>query len=292
MIFILFCYALFDFIQLIISLNTSNFINLDSRLGGFLIIFNSLFYYFALKLPIRHQFFCLIAIGIYLLIIIITEFIFLEANLCITYWLFFLFLLYSFLGQFYCAMIDSNEKYLFDYNNLNPFYALLFEGFFGILFSIIYGIFYDPFKNIIKQEYNGTQIAILTISLIMYTIFSSLKNIYRVNTTKIFTPMITSSFEYLISPIFIIVDFSLGDDFMSVTGENYIYFFINLISSLLIYFFCLVFNDFIILFFCGIDKDTHQEISRRSLQDEKLIIFDETDDDDDEDKEKIEIKYI
>ena len=190
-------------------------------------------------------------------------------------------------------MIDSNEKYLFDHNNLNPFYALLFEGFFGILFSIIYGIFYDPFKNIIKQEYNGTQIAILTISLIMYTIFSSLKNIYRVNTTKIFTPMITSSFEYLINPIFIIVDFSLGDDFMSVTGENYIYFFINLISSLLISFFCLVFNDFIILFFCGLDKDTHQEISRRSLQDEKLINFDETDDDDDdEDKEKIEIKYI
>ena len=84
----------------------------------------------------------------------------------------------------------------------------------------------------------------------IYILLSGFKNIYRVNTTKIFTPMVTSSFEYLINPIFIILDFSLNEDFMIKGEKNYTYFFINLISSLLISFFCLVFNDFIILFFC------------------------------------------
>ena len=48
-------------------------------------------------------------------------------------------------------MIDLNEKYLFDYNNVNPFYALLFEGFFGIIFSFIYAIYDNPFKKITKE---------------------------------------------------------------------------------------------------------------------------------------------
>ena len=37
-------------------------------------------------------------------------------------------------------MIDSSEKYLFEYDNINPFYALLFEGFFGFLLSIAYDL--------------------------------------------------------------------------------------------------------------------------------------------------------
>ena len=109
---------------------------------------------------------------------------------------------------------------------------------------------------------------------------SGFKNIYRVNTTKIFTPMVTSSCEYITNPIFIIVDFSLGEDFMA-KGErrNYTYFFINLIISLIISFFYLIFNEFIILFFCDLDKDTHLEISKRSSQEEKLIKLESINDD-------------
>ena len=87
--------------------------------------------------------------------------------------------------------------------------------------------------------------------------------------------MDTSSCEYITNPIFIIVDFSLGEDFMA-KGErrNYTYFFINLIISLIISFFYLVFNEFIILFF-----DTHLEISKRSSQEEKLIKLESINDD-------------
>ena len=125
MIFILFCCALFDFIQLVISIDSVEYVNFDLRLGGFLIIIDALFYKFALKLPIlRHQFFCLIAIGICLLIILLTEFIFQEINFLFSYEKVFFFLFVSLFGRFFCAMIDLNEKYLFDYNNVNPFFAL------------------------------------------------------------------------------------------------------------------------------------------------------------------------
>ena len=67
-IFIIFCYAFFDFIQFILSINTPQFINVSvtifSRLKGLLIIFDALFYYYDLRLPVlRHQLFCLIIIG-------------------------------------------------------------------------------------------------------------------------------------------------------------------------------------------------------------------------------------
>ena len=61
-IFILFCCALFDLVQFVLAINTPQFINVSasvsSRMGGFLTIFDALFYYFVLRLPIfRHQFF-------------------------------------------------------------------------------------------------------------------------------------------------------------------------------------------------------------------------------------------
>ena len=276
MIFILFCCALFDFIQLVISIDSVEYVNFDLRLGGFLIIIDALFYKFALKLPIlRHQFFCLIAIGICLLIILLTEFIFQEINFLFSYEKVFFFLFVSLFGRFFCAMIDLNEKYLFDYNNVNPFLALLFEGFFGIILTLVFYIVYKIFKGITFKQYKTYEIVILVFALIIYVILSGFKNIYRVNTTKIFTPMDTSSCEYITNPIFIIVDFSLGEDFMA-KGErrNYTYFFINLIISLIISFFYLVFNEFIILFF-----DTHLEISKRSSQEEKLIKLESINDD-------------
>ena len=84
--FILFCCALFDFVQFILSINTSKYTNvsvsIELRLRGFLTIFNALFYYFVLKLPIyKHQLFCLIIIGICLVLLIIFEILFGEITL-------------------------------------------------------------------------------------------------------------------------------------------------------------------------------------------------------------------
>ena len=72
----------------------------------------------------------------------------------------------SFIGQLIRTMIDSSEKYLFEYDNINPFYALLFEGFFGFLLSIAYDLYYNPFDNIseFKKNKSYSEFAILIIS--------------------------------------------------------------------------------------------------------------------------------
>jgi len=131
-----------DFVQFVLSFNTPKYINISrsisSRLGGFLTIFNALYYYFVLRFPIlRHQFFSLCGIGICLIIIIITEFIFQEVNIFLSYLQLFMLYLLIFIQQFCRAMIDSVEKYLFEYNHINPFYALFFEGIFGFILSLI-----------------------------------------------------------------------------------------------------------------------------------------------------------
>ena len=108
---------------------------------GLLIIFDALFYYFVLKLPkLRHQVFCLIIIGSCLLIVIVTEIIFQEINIFLSYGRFFLVFIFSFIGQFFSAMIDFSEKYLFEFNNMNPFYALFlkeFLDFFSLLLLVL-----------------------------------------------------------------------------------------------------------------------------------------------------------
>ena len=102
-IFILFCCGFFDFIQFPLSNNTDKIINVSrsirTRLRGLLIIFVALFYYFVLKLPkLRHQLFCLILIGSCLLIIIVTEIIFVEINIFLSYGTFFYIFILSFTG--------------------------------------------------------------------------------------------------------------------------------------------------------------------------------------------------
>ena len=289
-IFILFCCALFDFVQFIISMNTPQFINIsssiDSRLRGFLTIFDALFYYFVLKLRIyKHQFFCLIIIGICLVLVIIFEFIFQEINIFLSYGYLVIAIVLSFIGQFFSAMIDSNEKYLFEYDSTNPFYVLMFEGFFGFVFSFFYCLYQNPldvlkeYKN--KKGRSKSDFGILIFCLVIYTILSGLKNSFRVITTKVYTPMTTTSLDYILNPIYNSVFFALEYDFMSKRKRNYAYFFINLVIGLIISFFGFVYNEFIILFFWNLDKETHLQISRRSTLDEVFIKLEDIDEDED-----------
>ena len=274
-IFILFCCALFDFVQFIIGINAPQFINVSgsvgTRLGGFLTIFDALFYYFILKLPIfKHQIFCLTIIGVCLLLVIIFEFIFQEINIFISYGQFFAVFLLSFIGQFFSAMIDSNEKYLFEYNSV-------------IIFSFFYCLYQNPFEilNEYKKKY-PSNFGILIFCLIVYAILSGLKNSFRVSCTKVYSPMTTTSLDYLLNPIYNTIDFAIGEDFMKNGKRNIAYFVINLIIGLIISFISLVFNEFLILFFWDLYQDTHIEISRRSTLDEDTINLEEIEDDDDD----------
>ena len=70
---------------------------------------------------------------------IITEFIFQKINIFLSYGKFVGALFIIFLIHFFNSLLDSIEKYLFEYNNsFNPFITLMFEGFFGIILTLIY----------------------------------------------------------------------------------------------------------------------------------------------------------
>ena len=291
-IFILFCCAVFDFVAFMLSIITTKKINisasLDLRLTGLLIIFEALFYYFILKLPIyKHQIFCLIIVGICIVLVIIFEFIFQDINIFLSYGSFVGFIFLSLFNQFTRTLLDSNEKYLFEYDNVNPFYALMFEGFFGFTFTFFFSIYKNPI-DILKDYKNNngnynSKFAILIFCLIIYIILCGLKNSFRLITTRVYTPMTTTFAEYILNPIYNTINFALDDDFKSKGKRSYPYFFINLIIGLIISFIGLVYNEFLILFFCNLDKETHRQISRRCTLEKELIILEDIDNDEDED---------
>ena len=268
--FLIFCAGLMDFVQFVLSSNTPKYINISrsigSRLGGFLTIFNALYYYFVLRFPIlRHQFFSLCGIGICLIIIIITEFIFQEVNIFLSYLQLFMLYLVIFIQQFCRAMIDSTEKYLFEYNHINPFYALFFEGLFGFILSLIYGLSENPiyYIEIYKKTKSTKQFSILIVLFVLYIILSGFKNAFRVQSTKIYSPMTTTFMDYILNPIYLIIYFALNVDFLTKRKRNYAHFFINLFLALFITFLGFIYNDFIIIYFCGLERDTYQEVSER-----------------------------
>ena len=268
--FLIFCAGLMDFVQFVLSFNTPKYINISrsisSRLGGFLTIFNALYYYFVLRFPIlRHQFFSLCGIGICLIIIIITEFIFQEVNIFLSYLQLFMLYLVIFIQQFCRAMIDSTEKYLFEYNHINPFYALFFEGLFGFILSLIYGLSENPiyYIEIYKKTKSTKQFSILIVLFVLYIILSGFKNAFRVQSTKIYSPMTTTFMDYILNPIYLIIYFALNEDFLTKRKRNYAHFFINLFLALFITFLGFIYNDFIIIYCCGLERDTYQEVSKR-----------------------------
>ena len=288
-IFLVFIAGFFDFVQFMMSLYTPQFLyisgSLISRLAGFLTVFNALFYYYVLKLPIfKHQYISLIIIGICLILVIITEFIFQEINIFLSYGQFSMVFLLNFLLQFCNSMLDSVEKYLFEYNHLNSYLCLLLEGLFGFILSFIHGLFHSPFEEIIEfKNINSTsEFTILIFLLILYLALSGLKNAFRVATTKIYSPMTTTFVEYILNPFYLIYYFCSDNDFITNGNKNYAYFFINLIISLILSFFGFVFNEFIILFCCELEIDTHSQIVTRSIKEEEILNLSEINIDEEE----------
>ena len=167
--------------------------------------------------------------------------------------------------QFCRAMIDSTEKYLFEYNHINPFYALFFEGLFGFILSLIYGLSENPIYYIeIYQKMKSTkQFSVLIVLFVLYIILSGFKNAFRVQSTKIYSPMTTTFMDYILNPIYLIIYFALNEDFLTKRKRNYAHFFINLFLALFITFLGFIYNDFIIIYCFGLERDTYQEVSKR-----------------------------
>ena len=288
--FLIFNSALFDFVQFGLSLHTPKFVNvtgsIETRLAGFLTIFDALFYLYVLRFNIyRHQKFSLIGIGICLFLIIFSEFFFQDINIFLTYGQFVLVILLIFVVQFCSAMVDSIEKYLFEYNQLNQFLALMFEGIFGFFLTVIYAFFYNPFDDIVEMKKNNSagDFVILILALILYLILSGVKNAFRVTTTKIYSPMTTTFMDYILNPFYLTYDFASGFDYFTNGEINYSYFILNLILSIIISFLGCVYNEFLILFCFGLERDTYNQITKRSFTEQELITLNNIMEPDEED---------
>ena len=113
--------------------------SLQTRLGAIITLFCAFYYKYVLKLPIfKHQILTLIIISTCLIIILILEFIFQDINIFLSYGNFALALFIIFVDLYFNALMDTIEKYIFEYNFLNPFAVLMFEGLFGFLVSFFF----------------------------------------------------------------------------------------------------------------------------------------------------------
>ena len=273
--FLIFVSAYFDFVEFNLSTNyIPKFPNssgsLDLRLGGILTIISALFFHFLLKLPIlRHQFFSLYIIALCFFVSILLEYYFQDVDIFINYLDLSFKILFIIIEQFFHALLDSIEKYVVEYNNLNYFKVLTLEGFFGAFITSLYFFIDDSFVIQLKEVYNeksGTMFALFIFLLFLYIVLCGLKNAYRVITNKIYSPMTKSLTDYFLNPLFLIQNYIEGD-FKHRGKQNFFYFFISFILGITTDLFGSVFNEIIILFFCDLEVNTHDQVSYRSILD-------------------------
>jgi len=183
-------------------------------------------------------------------------------------------------GIFSClsrAFLDTIEKYLFEFDYLNPYKVLMLEGLIGCLLIPILLFFdttYNDFDSFIYIINNGNitgkrnieNIILLIILLIIYFILTYFKNIYRVLTIKTYSPMTRALTESIIDPFDFICQIVKNNN-----KENEILYYIFITILLFITsFLSLIYNDFIVLYCCGLEYNTHLEIHKRAISYENL----------------------
>ena len=270
--FLIFICGFFDFFEFTLSMKSlSPFFNLsgslERRLSGVLTITSSLSLMLVLKYKIlKHQKVSLIFLSATLGIIIITEFIYQRIDIFLTYGDLIISILVLFIVHIFTSLIDIIEKYLYEFNSTNQFKVLMWEGIFGIILTSIYFIYDSPFEKINNsfQEKSVTKKALVVILLIIYVILSGGRNAYRVHVNKIYSPVVETLTDFVLTPFYLIYSFCVKEDFLIDGVINYFYFIINLVASVVTTFFGCVYNEFIILFFCGLEYDTYEAVSRRS----------------------------
>jgi hypothetical protein len=262
----------FDAVEfLLLNIYLPRFINLShslsSRLYGIGTISSLFFYIYALKLPVfRHHKFSLSIVGICLLIIIGTEFYYQKIDIFLSYEKLGIAITFIVISQIFSSCLDSIEKYLFEYDYMNPFIVLMYEGFFGFFLSFIVFINGNYFNDValVYKKNSAGKLVLFIFFLIIYMILSALKNLYRVFVTKIYSPMVKTLLDYLLNPIYLMYYFGAQKDFTKNNELDIVYFILNIIISLIISFFGCIYNEFIILFIRDLERDTHDQISKRA----------------------------
>ena len=275
--FLIFLISFFDFIEFLTAtyyIHQYEHISktLEIRFSSFSTIVSALFYICILKFPIfKHQIFSLFIISICLIIILISE-CFQHFNDEKTKNKFFIEFLLVLGVHFFNSLKDSIEKYLLEFDFVNPFYALMLEGIIGSFLSIIslFIIRDYPYEKIkeqyTKNEDNKIKFISFMICLFIYLPLSGIRNAYRVATNKIYSPMTKTLTDYFLNPFFLIYYFLFEDDFSNDDQNKRIFYFIlNLILSITIVFCSCIYNELLILYCYKLEHDTYYQVSMRAL---------------------------
>ena len=286
--FLIFFSAYFDFVEsILLSYYVPQLIEMsptaDLRLNSASTISSCLIFIFTLKLDIgKHHIFSLVAIGICLLLINITEFIY-QNNLALFGKLFLAYLLIYF-SLILIPITDLIEKYLTSFDFMNPMLVLAYEAVFGIVFMFFDSFLrINPFGEIIESyKYFETGKFILFIFLVfLYFIFCAGISVCKIYCTVFYSQMYKTIGYYILNPLLLIFSFFVENDFLYEGKRSAPYLMINILLALLITFFGSVYNEFIILYFCGLENGTYKEIANRSNQ-TKLFELKDIDDNDDD----------
>ena len=178
----------------------------ELRFGGGIIILAALICHYVLKIKIlKHQFYSLIIICISLAIIIILEIIYrgkgvLFGEFCYGYLLVLSYLVFV-------PFTDVIEKYLMEFDFINPFYILSIESFFGLILFAIYSARANLFKDIkrIHEENSTGDFVLLLFLLFLYLALSAGANAYRILTNCLFSPMVKTLSVYILNPIIFVL---------------------------------------------------------------------------------------
>jgi hypothetical protein len=178
----------------------------DLRFNSITTISSSLIFTYALRLKTgRHQFYSLLITGICLALVVIIELIY-NINILNSFGSLLFAYLLTIMALSLMSFTDTIEKYLYEFNFLNPLLILLLESIFGLIFVCIFSIINSPFKEITKKynKLKGGEFVFLIILLFFYLIFSSLVNIFKVLSNIFYSPMAKSVSSYVLNPIMII----------------------------------------------------------------------------------------
>ena len=132
---------------------------LTQRSIGLSTIAVAIYYIYLLKLSIyKHHIFSLIVIGICLVIILGSEFLFQKYDIFLSIGEFFTALALIIFKHICAPLVDLLEKYLFEYDYMNPFLVLMFEGLIGIVISCLSCLnpnYFDDFILVFKKKMVG-----------------------------------------------------------------------------------------------------------------------------------------
>lgn len=118
--------------------------------------------------------------GICLSIILVLEFVYMPNDInLVKYIISFILIFFHFI---FMSFTDIIERYLYDYDYLNPLLIIMTEGIFGFISTSFYSIYQNPFTEI-KVVYHNLEIwkfIILVCLLILHFISSTVINIYKI----------------------------------------------------------------------------------------------------------------